>query len=416
MRYTCSRLEGGTERRVHARMSTVCRPDWTPDGRELVFSSNRDSSQFSLWRVPYAGGEPEAIAPGVLGAVSPAMSPRGDLLIYARYSGETNIWRSLARSGAHAPYISSTRNEIAGQYSLDGTRVAYMSDRSGAFEIWVQNAPTAPKPIAVDALSLDGPHTGTPRWSPDGKWLVFDSRPNSNPDIFVVPSGGGDVRRLTDSPAEDVVPSFSHDGRSVFFASDRNGSWQIWEAAIDGSAAAQITRQGGFAPQPSGDGRFIYYAKGRTQPGLWRVPARGGDEQVVIPELPPWGDGSLLNTRGLFVVRRYNNGAHVLRFDPDARTESLLASLDQAPPEYGGVFGRARPRFRPLHESGSEGIRPGNTEWVSDSLNQARAGCCRKPRPPSTHTGRVRDREPSPASSPYPHRSRSCASGATRRA
>ena len=177
------------------------------------------------------------------------MSRRGDLLIYARYSGDTNIWRSLARSGAHTPYISSTRNEIAGQYSPDGTRVAYMSDRSGAFEIWVQNADgTQP----VQLTHFDGPHTGTPRWSPDGKWLVFDSRPNSNPDIFVVPSGGGDVRRLTDSPAEDVVPSFSHDGRSVYFASDRNGSWQIWKAAIDGTAAAEITHNGGFAPQPSG--------------------------------------------------------------------------------------------------------------------------------------------------------------------
>ena len=64
-------LRDGTERRVHARMNSVAGLDWTPDGRELVFSSNRDSSQFSLWRVPYTGGEPEAIAPGVLGAFRP---------------------------------------------------------------------------------------------------------------------------------------------------------------------------------------------------------------------------------------------------------------------------------------------------------------------------------------------------------
>ena len=103
--------------------------------------------------------------------------------------------------------------------------------------------------------------SGTPRWSPDGKHIVFDSLIAGNVDIFVVDSQGGLPRRLTTEPSIEAVPSWSQDGRWIYFASNRGGSLQVWKMPSTGEPAPQVTRHGGFAALESPDGRFLYYAK-----------------------------------------------------------------------------------------------------------------------------------------------------------
>jgi hypothetical protein len=58
-----------------------------------------------------------------------------------------------------------------------------------------------------------------------------------------------------------------------------------------GAPAVQVTRHGGFAALESPDGKFLYYAKGLTVPGLWRIPTDGGEESEIISSLEPgyWG-------------------------------------------------------------------------------------------------------------------------------
>ena len=132
---------------------------------------------------------------------------------------------------------------------------------------------------------------GTPRWSPDGQQIVFDARPAGQVDIYAVDSQGGPLRRLTQEPSNENVPSWSRDGRWIYFASDRTGGWEVWKMPSTGGPAVQVTRHGGFAPLESPDGKFLYYAKGLTLPGLWRISADGGVEAEVISSLTAgyWG-------------------------------------------------------------------------------------------------------------------------------
>ena len=133
--------------------------------------------------------------------------------------------------------------------------------------------------------------TGTPRWSPDGQQIAFDSRAPGNAEIFVMDSRDGSPRRLTNAPATDVVPSWSRDGRWIYFASDRTGRWEVWKMPSVGGPAVQVTHHGGFAAFESPDRKFLYYAKGLTVPGLWRIPSEGGEETEVIASLEAgyWG-------------------------------------------------------------------------------------------------------------------------------
>jgi Tol biopolymer transport system component len=117
--------------------------------------------------------------------------------------------------------------------------------------------------------------------------IAFDLRIEGNSDIYVIGADGGQPRRLTIEPSEDMVPSWSRDGRWVYFGSDRSGSLQIWKAPIEGGQATQVTRQGGFEAIEAPDGKFIYYAKGRRLPDIWRIPVEGGDEAPVLDHHRP---------------------------------------------------------------------------------------------------------------------------------
>jgi dipeptidyl aminopeptidase/acylaminoacyl peptidase len=143
---------------------------------------------------------------------------------------------------------------------------------------------------------LGHPHTGSPRWSPDGTSIVFDSRPNGNPDIFVVGADGGAPRRITTYAGDDVTPSWSRDGKSIYFASNRSGEFQIWKVPAGGESiserAVQVTQGGGLAPIESRDGKYLYFAKGLGKPGLWRLELSNGansSEQPVLKSLKHWG-------------------------------------------------------------------------------------------------------------------------------
>jgi Tol biopolymer transport system component len=121
--------------------------------------------------------------------------------------------------------------------------------------------------------------------------IAYDGRPDGQADIYVVSSIGGAPRRVTRSDAEDVVPSWSVDGAWIYFGSNRTGAWQIWRVPSSGGQEEQVTRNGGFAAFQSGDGKYLYYAKGRGSAGLWRKQLPDGAEDLVFEELKPgyWG-------------------------------------------------------------------------------------------------------------------------------
>ena len=264
---------------------------WTPDSKEIVFASNRGGASWGLWRISARGGTPERVPVGSERAFAPVISLKGHRLVYVTGFWNENIWRIPIGSG-HRPgkpekLIYSDMQEEGPQYSPDGKHIAFQSTRSGNFEIWRADADGS---NLVQLTSMGGPLTGTPRWSPDGRWISFDSRPGPHPNIHIVSADGGPVRRFVNDSSDDGVASWSHDGHWIYFASNRAGGWQVWKRTADGGPPIQITRNGGFAPLESADGKYIYYTK-FDAPGAWRVPVEGGVEIKVMDEPPQgfWG-------------------------------------------------------------------------------------------------------------------------------
>lgn len=279
-------VEGGEPRRLTFEGAGISNLAWTPNGREIVFSS-RHGGKSRLFRIPVEGGAPEWLAATGVEAQYPAFSPQGNRLAWRHNTSHTDIFRlPLTRGSETAALltnpIASTAREVSPRYSPDGKRVAFVSNRSGSDEIWVCGS-EGENPIRL--TSFHGPLAGSPSWSPDGKHIVFDCRPDGNADLYVVGADGGQPRRLTTDQAEDIVPSWSRDGQWIYFTSNRGdsgGRLQIWKIAPDGSKAEQMTKQGGFEPFESPDGKWIYFTQDRGSSSIWRMPVASGAETPVF--------------------------------------------------------------------------------------------------------------------------------------
>jgi Tol biopolymer transport system component len=296
------RPEGEPVRVTDRRYPVVLGTAWTANGREIVYSAGGDGAE-SLWRVPVSGQRaPEHLPYGLPAmAIWPVIARSPPRLVYTYYLWNMNLWRLDTRTGERKMLISSLYSQQLPDYSPDGRKIAFQSNRSGNMEVWTCDADGS---TCAQITSFEGPACGTPRWSPDSRWLALDSRVEGSPEIYVVAADGGKPRRITDHPSDNILPSWSHDGLWVYFTSDRSGRYEVWKVARDGGEPVQVTRSGGYRTSTSADGRYLYYNKfspGNSSPGLFRMPAQGGEEKQIL--VGPVGALFGLAAKGVYFQR-----------------------------------------------------------------------------------------------------------------
>jgi len=194
--------------------------------------------------------------------------------------------------------IASTRLDEFARYSPDGSKIAFVSARSGTREIWIAEAEGSnPRPLT----SFGGPAFGPPGWSPDSQRIVFHTRSEGQGDLFIVPAIGGAPQRLTTDPSDDLTPGLSHDGRWIYFSSMRSGRWELWKMPAEGGEATQITRsEGNYLPTESPDGKTLYYCHKVPEKGIWKIPVQGGEAVQVTGPYSPQLCAMTLTAQGLY--------------------------------------------------------------------------------------------------------------------
>jgi Tol biopolymer transport system component/DNA-binding winged helix-turn-helix (wHTH) protein len=322
-------LSGGEPRRVTTDNVKVHGVDWTPDGRHLVYASNR-GGLFSLWRSSIEGGEPQSLGVGGGNTDAPTVAPDGKRIAYELWQDEANIYRLDLKQPSDAQatrLLFSTRWDWNPAYSPDGARIAFVSDRRGSSEIW-----TADKDGGnlAQRTSFGGPLVTAPLWSPDGQQIVFDARVDGNADLWLLEQDNAAPHRLTTNAAEETAPSFSHDGRWIYFGSNSGGAWQVWKLSVAGGASVQVTHEGGLVARESADGKLLYFTR-REQAGLWMMPVTGGAETQLLDNLNPVDrDNWLVTAEAIYFISRPTlEAATLTRLDLATRKATLLAKLNR---------------------------------------------------------------------------------------
>lgn len=186
----------GTDRRMlttqaHAEDTL---PTWSPDGRLIAFTSRREADRRS--RIYLTGSDAKGDRAATIGddqvfGNTPDWLP-DERLMFAGCTGNDSGLLAMNPDGTDPLLLTNHPGDRAPVASPDGTRVAFMSNR-------------------------------------DGNW-----------EVYTTPAEGGEVVRLTENPANDGLPAWSPDGRYIAFASDRGGQWGIWIMRPDGSAQREL--------------------------------------------------------------------------------------------------------------------------------------------------------------------------------
>jgi Tol biopolymer transport system component len=175
---------------------------------------------------------------------------------------------------------NAAASDMDAEYSPDGRRIAFTSNRSGWREIWTCDGEGA-HCQAVTAFRANY-MTATPRWSPDGRLIAFDSAVAGQLDVYVIDATGGAPRRLTDKQMHGLCPNWSRDGKWIYFSSSRSGANEIWKVSSEGGTAVQITRRGGFNAKESSDGKSLYYTTDEEPADLFRSETDGSGERILL--------------------------------------------------------------------------------------------------------------------------------------
>lgn len=248
------------------RPHSECCGSWTPDGGYYIFEAVRaGTSTSNLWALREKGRlfgrpnrEPVQLTTGPLDFHMPAPGTDGRRLyaIGAQLRGE--LVRYDAQSGNFQPFLSAIWAEQL-DFSKDGRWVSYVVYPEGS--LWRSKVDGSERL----QLTFAPAQVLAPRWSPDGKWIVFSAQMPGKPQkIYSIAASGGVREQLTNGESADFDPSWSADGKSLVF-----GNGQFAEMERPGTLAIRVldltTRQisvlpgsaGLWHPACSPDGRYI---------------------------------------------------------------------------------------------------------------------------------------------------------------
>ena len=332
-----SPVTGGTPKRLTFDKTWILGSlTWTPDGREIVFSSTRGGLG-ALWRVSASGGTPRPVAGVGVIAWSPSIAPKGNQLVYQHMAFKDSLFRLDLKDDIHPQgppvFLRSEKGfNWRPQFSPDGKRFVFESNAFGYSDLWACDGDGS---HCGPLTSLRGT-AGAARWSPDGRYIAFEFRPKDHSEIYLLEVGGDAPRLLPTLPGSDNGgPSWSRDGKWIYFYSDREGEpFQLWKVPVSGGPPVQITKNGGVFAAESADGQSLYYAKLRT-PGIWKMPLQGGEEERVLDRSGggEWFNWALARNGIYFRDARESKDHHYTGllnfFDFASKKITTVSTLDQ---------------------------------------------------------------------------------------
>ncbi|HMS42379.1 MAG TPA: hypothetical protein PKE69_19250, partial [Pyrinomonadaceae bacterium] len=254
----------------------VLQPNFSADGKRLVFYSRDEKNQRDLWTISIEGGNAVQITNDLAFDWSPVWSPEGNFIYFcSNRNGAASLWRievdqkSGKPNGEPEPLSSTPAQSWLLTLSKDGKNLIYV--RRSRIEN-IHRAEFDPVKMQIvgknEAVTEGTKRTRTPSFSPDGNTIVFYVTGETQEDIISVKQGETKWNFLTNDAARDRTPRFSPDGNQIVFYSNHNGRYEAFLMNADGTNRRQITETEGKGvnyPLFSPDGKRLAYSSIENQ-------------------------------------------------------------------------------------------------------------------------------------------------------
>ena len=353
-------LFDGRFRRLTSLSGEELHPGLSPDGEFIVYAGQA-AGNWDVYLKRVRGEKPINLTEdSPADDTQPAFSPDGRFIAFRSERAGGGVF-VMGATGENVRKLADEGFNPA--WSGDGTELAYAIDGfpeplnrtvipSG---LWAVSVATGSKRLITRGDAVQ------PSWSPRGDRIAYwGVHLGGQRDIWTIPAAGGDPVQVTRDAAVDWNPVWSPDGASLFFASDRGGSMNLWRVAIDGRTGAPqgepepATTPSGYTQHPgfSRDGRSMAYVEvinrinlqqvafDPTQPSTARVWITQGARPTKNPDVSPDGEWIVFdsitdNQEDLFIVSRTGKGLRQLtndvykdrgpRWSPDASRIAFLS-------------------------------------------------------------------------------------------
>jgi eukaryotic-like serine/threonine-protein kinase len=257
---------------------------------------------------------------GVIGTQS--LSPNGkQLAVTLTRDGRRDVWVKQLPSGPFSRITFSDTSSGRAAWSADGRDVLYIADRSGAGPgpVYARRADGTGSPRLLSSLDV-----GQVTTSRDGRWLILRTAPSppATPDIFGLRAGDTTLVPLVVTPANEVYPALSPDGRWLAYSSNESGTPEVYVRPFPETASAkwQVSTAGGVEPAWSSTGRELLYITAKAD--------------MVSAEIPAGANFSVGKQRTLFSMAQFAQGGPVPSYSlsPDNKRFVVLREGDAGQP------------------------------------------------------------------------------------
>ena len=276
---------GGETVQLTSEARQISGQDWMPDGKTLVFGSDR-GGEFRLWKLAYPPGRAAHLEPTALYGdfmLQISLARKAPVLVYSMIQHDLTIWRLDLQAkgpgdGRWTRLIASSGQDASPQYSPRGDKICFRSDRSGPEQLWVCDSDGG-NPIQVTHGSL---RPSVARWSPDGRGFVFnDARTR---EIFMARLGADGTWDVRPIGYRAIHPVYSPDARWIYAGTDD----AIMRIPADGGPASLVAKLTGISLGISADGKHIYCVREPSGTDLWRVETATGRADKVLEGMVPY--------------------------------------------------------------------------------------------------------------------------------
>jgi eukaryotic-like serine/threonine-protein kinase len=254
---------------------------WSGDSASVVYTVDPTMYQFYLWRAWLSGGRPpERLELAGLGARMPTMSAVANRLAFVRSLYTVGVYTLQATPRR---VLVSSFSDFQPQFSPDGSRLVFTSSRSGdeRQHLWTAAADGSG---ARQLTHEPGISQASASWSPDGRQIAFDTfAEDFRQSVWTIDADGG-APRLVAKENGAHMPTWSRDGRWIYFQQTISGVGDTWRVAAAGGVPERVTSDGSAAwAIESMDGRELLYKHNIGEAPLLELPLGGGPARQVVP-------------------------------------------------------------------------------------------------------------------------------------